>query len=101
MLQLVALAVYVGAQKLTQDPTVLGGLLPKAVIEWLPALSALLAFVILSQYQKWTSSKATAKLIGQEAPDMELEFPKEGRKMLRALVLEKKLPTVVDFYQNF
>mmetsp|Transcript_108234 Transcript_108234/g.334267 ORF Transcript_108234/g.334267 Transcript_108234/m.334267 type:complete len:104 (-) Transcript_108234:350-661(-) len=103
MLQVVPLIVYFGVQKFA-TPEVLGDILPKelqGIIGWLPAVAAVIAYIVTAQVQQAQAGKATSALVGQEAPDVEFEFQKEGAKTLRALMKESPLPTLIDFYQNF
>uniref|UniRef100_A0A7S1RPW5 Uncharacterized protein n=1 Tax=Alexandrium catenella TaxID=2925 RepID=A0A7S1RPW5_ALECA len=97
------LIAYFAAKKFA-TPELLGGIVPEAVIGWVPFLAAILVYAISSQMQSAKASKATSAIVGQEAPDMQLELRKEGKstkQSLQSLVKDSQLPTVVDFYQNF
>mmetsp|Transcript_76456 Transcript_76456/g.151277 ORF Transcript_76456/g.151277 Transcript_76456/m.151277 type:complete len:102 (-) Transcript_76456:552-857(-) len=101
MLQFLPLFVYFGSQRFL-TPELIGDALPKPLVGWLPMLLGLLCFVVTSKLQKAQASKATAAIVGTDAPDMEISFRGEERAvMLRALIAESKKPTIVDFYQNF
>mmetsp|Transcript_58050 Transcript_58050/g.170392 ORF Transcript_58050/g.170392 Transcript_58050/m.170392 type:complete len:100 (+) Transcript_58050:81-380(+) len=91
---------YFVAQQLIKPGGVLDGVLPKPIVGWFPVLLAILSHVIWSQWQSREADKANAALVGEDAPDLELKF-RERTITLQALVKEKSLPTVVDFYQNF
>ena len=91
----IPLVLYSVAQKLT-TPKCLGGLLFKSFLDWLPMMAALLAFVLMSKYQKAQASKVTSVVVGEKAPDFTLEFMDKSAKSLMELIQGTKLPTVVD-----
>lgn len=100
MEQMAPLAAYFAAQYVSK-PEVLGGVLPKLVLDWLPMVCGALAFLIMQKYSQAQAAKMTSELIGKPAPDFTLEFPEKPTKTLQAFVKETGLPTLVDFYQNF
>lgn len=94
--QILPLGVLFATQNLVP---LLGDAIPEKLASWLPMLAAALAFILTSKYQQAQTAKATAGLIGQEAPDFEIEF-KDKKTMLKKLILDSSLPTLVDFYSN-
>lgn len=115
----VALFAYFVVQRLIVFEKV-SALLPNALKGWLPALSALLAFIILSNIQLAgdddedadecdddddddgaQNKNRFAAILGQEAPDFSMQMKGHSKMKLRDFIRESKLPTLVEFYQNF
>jgi len=97
-MQLVPLIVYFLSQKVISQ---LGeDVIPKSVASFLPMVLAGLAFFASSAYSQSAAKKKTSALIGSVAPDFKITI-KDKSTSLKELIAETKLPTVVDFYQNF
>lgn len=75
------------------------------IATWLPVVLAVAAYFVGNKIQQAQQSKATGGIIGQKAPDFEVELrTSDGnseKKTLSKIIEESPLPTVVDFYQNF
>jgi len=97
-MQLLPLIVYFVSQKAL--PLLGEGVVPKSIAPYLPMALAAITFFVGGAYQQSAAKKRTAALIGTEAPDFGITL-KDRSTTLRELVKETKLPTVVDFYQNF
>jgi len=78
-----------------------GDRIPEQLAGWLPCIAALVTLIIMKKIQQGSAGKKTAAIVGLDAPDMDLTFKDDGAKKLREFVANSKLPTVIDFYQNF
>eukprot|EP00933_Yihiella_yeosuensis_P033018 TRINITY_DN26717_c0_g1_i2.p1 TRINITY_DN26717_c0_g1~~TRINITY_DN26717_c0_g1_i2.p1 ORF type:complete len:102 (-),score=26.06 TRINITY_DN26717_c0_g1_i2:384-689(-) len=78
-----------------------GDILPEELLGWLPLLLGMGVMAFVSNIQQKQAAKATAALIGQDAPDFKFSTKADGETSLKEIVTKTKLPTVVDFYQNF
>lgn len=97
-MQLLPLLVYFLAQKVISQ--VGEDVIPKSVASFLPMVIAGIVFFVSSSYQSSQAKKKTSQLIGTVAPDFNITL-KDKSTSLKELIAETKLPTVVDFYQNF
>jgi hypothetical protein len=101
--QMAAFAVYMLANNFIKNGPLGEQIKPvigEQAFAWLPVGLALLAFYIMSQFNGKQQAAANAKLIGQKAPDFDLDL-KDGKKSFSEFMKGSPLPTVIDFYQNF
>lgn len=106
--QFMALGVYMLVQYLAKNADIIGpieAIIGAQAVSWLPVVCALVAFYLGNTFQQAAAKKATGALIGQKAPDFTFEIKTPTgiteKNTLSKLVESSKLPTVVDFYQNF
>jgi len=97
-MQLLPVIVYFLSQKAL--PLLGEDVIPKSIAPYLPMAIAAITFFVAGWYQQAAAKKRTAALIGTEAPDFGITL-KDKSTTLQELIKETKLPTVVDFYQNF
>lgn len=90
---------YFLTQRLVSS-NVLSAHIPEQVVRFLPIIAGAVVFILSSKWQQAQMAKQTGKLVGQEAPDFDIEF-KDDKTTLKKLLATTALPTVVDFYQNF
>eukprot|EP00434_Breviolum_minutum_P011807 symbB.v1.2.010420.t1/scaffold655.1/size176010/7 len=95
---LIMLAVFFVAQSVC--PKVLQGIVPDSILSFMPLILTGLTFLILKQVSDARTAAASAALIGQEAPDFEIQ-DESGSQSLKEFLQKNKKPTVIDFYQNF
>lgn len=103
MMQMLPIAAYFIAQKVC-TAELLGGVVPASLLQylgWLPTIIAGATYLISNHFSSQAAAAATAKLVGQEAPDFDCELLDGKKTTLMNLVKEKALPTVIDFYQSF
>eukprot|EP00438_Fugacium_kawagutii_P011542 Skav230150 [mRNA] locus=scaffold1301:305701:316176:- [translate_table: standard] len=98
MEQLAPLGVYFVAQRIL--PEALAGVVPETVLRLLPVILAGLTFFVMHKITAAQTEAATAALVGQEAPDFQVEDD-SGSQSLKDFLKKNKKPTVIDFYQNF
>jgi len=101
MEKMLPLGVYFVAQKYCTKEF-LGDAIPESVVAWMPMILAIVALVVMNKISSAQAEKTTGALIGQEAPNFDMK-PKGGgdATTLKDFIEKTKLPTVVDFYQNF
>ncbi|CAE8624830.1 unnamed protein product [Polarella glacialis] len=98
--KLVPMVVYFGAQRYMTEENLGEGLFSEFFLSWFPFVAAFVVWTGMSQMSSRNAETKASEIVGQEAPDFTLKT-KEGEITLKDFVAKKKLPTVLDFYQNF
>mmetsp|Transcript_103170 Transcript_103170/g.183338 ORF Transcript_103170/g.183338 Transcript_103170/m.183338 type:complete len:102 (+) Transcript_103170:87-392(+) len=101
MERMMPLAVYFAGQKFLTKENV-GDIVPENILAYLPMILAGIAYMLVNKMASAQAAAATEGLVGQEAPDFPLKFKEvTNTTTFKEFFSKNKMPTVVDFYQNF